>query len=417
MNLTIALEGSDQIINFDSPDGMALLDVKAYLESETGVKAEHQILVANGSELADDSKSLENQGVVDGDLLVLRQRRSGPVDPVSDRSEARAMVERVRQQVLGNAEMKRLFLANAPNGAQILADGERFFEEYQRQYQTNQLPGNNMPQMQGDPDSEENQRKIMEMIQQSNIDENLERAYEMTPESFTQVDMLYVDVEVNGHAVKAFVDSGAQQTIISPGLADKCELSRLIDKRFRGVAVGVGSQPILGRVHSAPIRVGNVYAPCSFTVLDSSVDLLLGLDMLRRHQGVINLKRNVLEFAGGETRFVSPPPKDDSRSLDLGGNIFSPGAMDPTAAQTANVNSQARSARDRAYASIRPPAAAPYPPQRSPAAAPSATRQSVADPIKVRQLVEMGFPESQAKEALVSCNNNVDMAAGMLFGP
>jgi hypothetical protein len=58
------------------------------------------------------------------------------------------------------------------------------------------------------------------------------QAMEYNPEAFARVVMLYVDCEVNGSPIKAFVDSGAQSTIMSQPTAQRLGLMRLIDYRL-----------------------------------------------------------------------------------------------------------------------------------------------------------------------------------------
>lgn len=73
-------------------------------------------------------------------------------------------------------------------------------------------------------------------------------------------------------------------------MAEECNLIRLMDTRFHGMAMGIGTSKILGRVHAAEMEVSGKKFTCSFTVLeDNKVDLLFGLDNLKRHQCCIDL--------------------------------------------------------------------------------------------------------------------------------
>ncbi|XP_050531556.1 protein DDI1 homolog 2-like [Daktulosphaira vitifoliae] len=151
------------------------------------------------------------------------------------------------------------------------------------------------------------QREIANEILHKNIDANLEAALEYNPELFGSVFMLYIDCKVNGHRVKAFVDSGAQTTIITVQCAKKCDIIRLVDTRWAGVAKGVGIQKIVGRVHLVELQIENNFLTTSFSVLDSQpMEMLLGLDLLRRYQCTIDLANNelIIGTTGTRTKFL-----------------------------------------------------------------------------------------------------------------
>ena len=134
------------------------------------------------------------------------------------------------------------------------------------------------------------------------IDEQYRQVIQEYPESMGRVLMLYIAVKINGHTVQAFCDSGAQATIMSKRLAYACGLGDLIDERMAGMAVGVGTNKILGRVHICNLQIDSYWFPCTVTVMDdpppgaNEMPFLLGLDMMKRHTCLIDLEKGVLKF-------------------------------------------------------------------------------------------------------------------------
>lgn len=251
------------------------------------------------------------------------------------------------------------------------------------------------------PFDAEAQRQIEEAIRQENVMNNYESAIEHNPEAFGRVVMLYIDCTVNGHPLKAFVDSGAQSTIMSAACAQRCGLMRLLDSRFAGIAKGVGTARILGRIHVAALTIGTEVFTSSFTVLENSdMEFLLGLDMLRKHQACINLRESVLEIGSQKAPFLAE--KDiplHLRSEDKDPN-------DP-----AHVHVPAPVAGPPAAAA--PKAAVPSPavavPKQTAAASPAYSEDMV------RRLMDLGHTREAVIQALNRFGGNGEMAAAFLF--
>lgn len=114
---------------------------------------------------------------------------------------------------------------------------------------------------------------------------------------------------------------------------------RLVDRRWAGIAKGVGTQKIIGRVHIAQIQVENDFLSSSFSILEEQpMDMLLGLDMLKRHQCNIDLKENVLVIGstGTTTKFLAEADLPECARLNTRGKDGGPEDMDEAMKASAN---------------------------------------------------------------------------------
>ncbi|KAG4935318.1 hypothetical protein JHK82_049609 [Glycine max] len=368
MKITV-MTADEQIITLDVDPHESVENVKALLEVEQ--------LLFNGKEVR-NSEKLSALGVKDDDLLMMvsgagATASSGSTNDLSLNADGSAVNPGSFQQHIRHDSnlMSQLFQSDPELAQAILGNDLNKLQEVLRlrHHQRDELKRQKEEELAllyADPFDVEAQKKIEAAIRQKGIDENWAAALEHNPEAFARVVMLYVDMEVNGVPLKAFVDSGAQSTIISKSCAERLGLLRLLDQRYRGIAHGVGQSEILGRIHVAPIKC------------------------------IIDLKENVLRVGGGEVSVPFLQEKDiPSRFLDeekyakeasgSGGQVAS-GSNNPSTGGHSSGGASGDRTKDSEFEA------------------------------KVAKLVELGFERNAVIQALQLFNGNEEQAAGFLFG-
>ncbi|KAK9471170.1 Ddi1p [Dipodascopsis tothii] len=417
MHLIVTSEASEDIYTLEVSSDMSLSDLKAFIEAETGVVPTAQVLFHKATMLTDDDKKLSDFGMDDYDMIMLRA-----VPPPSQgaaliqqeenaQSTDQAMmndVEKVRLQMLGDQNLCDLVRQTYPELADSINDAPRFRELLMRieegRLEQEEQKRQELKRLNDDPYNEESQRKILEIIQQEGTwgAGAADASHHGEPELGARAQPR--GVRPRGHAVRAGRGQRPQDQGLCglgragddhPSCAETCNVMFLLDRNFRGVARGVGTAEILGRIHSAPLKIGSTFLPCSFTVMEGKdVDLLLGLDMLKRHQATIDLKRNVLVMGQEEVPFLG--------EADLPPQARQQPAPEPAEAAPA-------------VAPAAPPATAPAAaPASVAAAAPTAAARTFPE-ADIAQLESLGVQRAEAVDALTKANGNVEIAASLLF--
>ncbi|KAF9115757.1 DNA damage-inducible protein 1 [Mortierella sp. AM989] len=461
MRVSILTDTGDiHTIEVDSQ--MELENIKALLEADCNIPAEDQVLIHNNVELQDPKSTLEANNVAPDDILTLQRRSKKPRTNVtsigggagsgaSAGASAGAVhpgqiaqsgggphdAEQIRQHIITNPSMLRQLQETQPELAAAAQNNPNRFHEMIRELDVQRRSAEmarmqEINQLNADPFDMDAQRRIEEAIRLENVAANMEAAMEYNPESFGRVTMLYIDAEVNGHPVKAFVDSGAQATIMSPECAEACGIMRLVDRRFAGIARGVGVAKILGRVHSAQIRVGkSLFLACSFTIMEGKgVDLLFGLDMLKRHQASIDLKKDCLIINGTEIRFLSehelPGSAKDNPELSpeelaaIGKSAAEQTSSSASASASTTSTSQANTSASGAASTPAPavpqPAisSTPVRPQTA-TVAPAVAPASAYPEETIQTLMGLGASRPEVIAALDAAGGDADVAASFLF--
>ena len=212
---------SQDLLTIEVREDLTIADLKAVIESETGVLPSFQQLFHNAVELQDDAKTLEQCQIQGGNMLGMlvldpqsrgsRAPRPNPARGGSQpyggqlaRGGPQSDPEMFRLGVLGQPQILARIRAANPDLADAVSDPIRFREVFQNMYvqqaEAGSVQQRELALLNADPFNPETQAKIEEEIRQQRVMENLQDAMDYTPEGKSNIPLLYSSSGLMNHS-------------------------------------------------------------------------------------------------------------------------------------------------------------------------------------------------------------------------
>ena len=199
------MEGHEgDLLSLDVYPEMTVDTLRSSIQAETRIEPSAQHLYYTGQLITDNSKTMSELNIGDGDMLALHVRdmrgTTGVPTPSSSRSRPpQAAVaggqrrqgteqdpELVRLQILADPRLRAEIQRKQPELGAALEDPQRFAqlfgESYERERRERFERQQRINQLNEDPFDVEAQAKIHEIIRQEGVMENLQNAMEFNPE-------------------------------------------------------------------------------------------------------------------------------------------------------------------------------------------------------------------------------------------
>ncbi|EGC38294.1 hypothetical protein DICPUDRAFT_76108 [Dictyostelium purpureum] len=391
--LTISVENETYIL-VPADLEQSVEQLKRVIEFEISVKINQQVLTYDGKVL-DNAKKLSEYSIKNGDMILLTKNIfTQPQQQQQQHQQQQQQQQQQPQQHGGFAQPPNEIFASAdsmidyftknPEGlGQIIETNPQLAEailskdkkaltnvceQFKSQRRMQELAIK-------DPFGEEYQKLLYEQIQKQNIEENMAHAMEHTPEVFASVYMLYIKCSINNFPIKAFVDTGAQQSIMSEKVC--------IDKR-----------KIIVNISLILILVFNFfYSKGTFQIGEEKLEYLHEKDL-----------KDILGSEGQEEEDLKKVTQESLKTTS------------PTPSSTTTTSTVSPTTSATSTASISSPSVT-SPTNTTPTSTRPVTNTFSAMPEEsINVLMSLGCSRERAIRLLTQTRGNVDAAASLFFG-